>query len=417
MDFLSAVQPMLAQAWGIFVLTYPFWLPILLIAIFWQLWVNFVRTRWRTNTKFCVLEIRIPRDIFKSPRAMEVVFNSLYNTADESNFVYKYWKGQVRPWFSFEIVSDFGQLHFYIWAQEKHKNYIESQIYAQYPEVEVRQVEDYSQNFAFIPKVNNLWGARFEKAGPNPLPIPTYVDYGLDQSMVKEEQKIDPLAQLLELMSVVLPGEHIWLQIGIQAHKKERADIWSKETDWREEIASVRKQIFEQIKKEERGRPSASETELLEALGRAYQKYPFNCVIRAFYWAEEAKNYRPPMIGTIVTLLRPFSYSASVFSDSFKKDTLAGFNGFKPAKGGGGMAPSDYPWQDFLNIAGNRARRRFVDAYKRRSFFHSPYKFKPFIMTSEELATMYHFPGATVAAPKLARIPSKRAQAPSNLPI
>ncbi len=64
----------------------------------------------------------------------------------------------------------------------------------------------------------------------------------------------------------------------------------------------------------------------------------------------------------------------------------------------------------------NYKKYRQLDAFKRRLFFIPPHKEKHMIMTSEALATMYHFPGATAAAPGLQRIQSKRAQAPQNLP-
>jgi hypothetical protein len=58
-----------------------------------------------------------------------------------------------------------------------------------------------------------------------------------------------------------------------------------------------------------------------------------------------------------------------------------------------------------------------LDSYKRRSYFFYPYKFTPLILTNEELATLYHFPGEVASTPGLPRIPSKRAQAPTNLPV
>ncbi len=38
-------------------------------------------------------------------------------------------------------------------------------------------------------------------------------------------------------------------------------------------------------------------------------------------------------------------------------------------------------------------------------------------MTTEELATIFHIPGKVASTPTLARIPSKRSEAPANLPI
>jgi hypothetical protein len=43
---------------------------------------------------------------------------------------------------------------------------------------------------------------------------------------------------------------------------------------------------------------------------------------------------------------------------------------------------------------------------------------KPFILTTEELATVFHFPSGLVSqTPTLKRVGSKKSEAPSNLPV
>jgi hypothetical protein len=76
----------------------------------------------------------------------------------------------------------------------------------------------------------------------------------------------------------------------------------------------------------------------------------------------------------------------------------------------------DYPWQDFNGIRENRKKVRIIDAYRQRSWFHPPYEFKNFMMTSEELATIFHLPGSVARTPTLQRISSSRSEAPTNLP-
>jgi hypothetical protein len=56
-------------------------------------------------------------------------------------------------------------------------------------------------------------------------------------------------------------------------------------------------------------------------------------------------------------------------------------------------------------------------AYKRRSYFYRRIARKPLVMSVEELATIYHFPGSVAATPSLERIPSKKTAAPANLPV
>jgi len=81
-----------------------------------------------------------------------------------------------------------------------------------------------------------------------------------------------------------------------------------------------------------------------------------------------------------------------------------------------------YPILDLV-----RARRTFVK--KRRLFFRYVQRFPPiypkegkfigkFILNTEELATIFHFPGRTVApAPFVPRVESKRGEAPYGLPF
>ena len=48
---------------------------------------------------------------------------------------------------------------------------------------------------------------------------------------------------------------------------------------------------------------------------------------------------------------------------------------------------------------------------------HTPRFLHNTVLSTEELATIFHFPGATVTTPTLTRVPSKRAEAPSDLPV
>ena len=41
----------------------------------------------------------------------------------------------------------------------------------------------------------------------------------------------------------------------------------------------------------------------------------------------------------------------------------------------------------------------------------------PFVLTTEELASLYHFPSSTAETPTLPRTDSKKAEAPANLPL
>jgi len=91
-------------------------------------------------------------------------------------------------------------------------------------------------------------------------------------------------------------------------------------------------------------------------------------------------------------------------------------NGIRPDK----FMSITHAWQDFNGIRKRELQSTHLDAYKRRSFFNVPHKHlnaKPYILTTEELATLFHLPGATARTPTLSRAPSKKAEAPANLPV
>src|SRR3989344_1759361 len=92
------------------------------------------------------------------------------------NFREKWLDGEVTQWFSFEIVSFGGDIHFYLWCPTRHANVIKANFYNQYPDVEIEEIEDYTGK---IPKTTNelykkgynLWGAELSLGRPDPYRI------------------------------------------------------------------------------------------------------------------------------------------------------------------------------------------------------------------------------------------------------
>ena len=126
--------------------------PIILLfvlwVIFWPLWVNYVRSYFLFSLKRAVLEVRLPKDMFKSPLSMEVFLGALHNTSDGSKFA-QYWKGEMRPYFSLEVASVDGVVRFFIWTEDRRKAGVMAALYSQFPGIEVHEVEDYTKNTFF----------------------------------------------------------------------------------------------------------------------------------------------------------------------------------------------------------------------------------------------------------------------------
>jgi hypothetical protein len=393
---------------GVFLKTLPIWLPIILFSIFIQVYLEYIRSKWILEQGSVLLELRLPKLMSKSPAAMEVMLGALHQPVVGS-YLDVYLKGRVRAWFSLEIVSIEGQVKFFIWTHAKLKNLVEAQVYSQFPNVEVHEVPDYTRDFTYNPSKISLWGAQMRLTKPDPYPIKTYMDYGLDKDP-KEEFKIDPMTPMLEFMGSLKRGEQAWVQIMIQAHRKMdlKDAIFPVRKDWKD---AAKKEI-EKVLKESYIKPEEGKTlkfsdltevqkETITAIERSIGKLAFDTMIRAVYIGEK-EVYNPVNIGGLM--------------GGFKQYGSSNLNGFAP-KWSTGIA---YPWEDFRGRRKREKERIIIDSYKRRSFFQPPYKHfegKPFVLSVEELATIFHLPGEVSATPTLARLVSKKAEAPANLPI
>ncbi len=377
------------------------WAPILLVWLAQKLWFAYIRADYiRKSFDFIILEVRLPRVIDKTPLAMELVLQALYQ-GGTGNWLEQWWGGKVKPWFSLEIVSTEGSVKFLIRTPSKFKKIIESHIYAQYPAIEVVEVKDYVSLAPYLHEANewSMWGCEFGLTKPDPYPIKTYVDYGLDKQGTKEEFKSDPITSVIEFMGSIGRGQQIWMQILVQANgdRYKTHGKWFGTHDWKEEGKRVIKDLQAKTGADD-AKPSKGDMEAVSAIERSLSKIGFDCGIRTLYIAKR-EQYDPANIAGITGAFRQYS-----------SQTL---NGFKPADTTG----FDYPWEDFRDYRLNKKKKKMFDAYVRRSYFYAPHKKKPFVLNSEELATIFHFPGGVAETPTFDRIESRKAEPPANLPV
>lgn len=411
-EFLTLLHnEVLSKAFFVFLKAWPVWAPILVLNVAFGVWLNYLRRRWVAKQGSMLLEIKLPRDVPKSPAAMEVVLGGLFDPFS-GGLMDVFWEGRVRDWFSLEIVSIDGEVRFFIWGFPKWKKVIEARIYAQYPGAEVVEAQDYAMPVIYDPAKIGVWGAGTKLNKPDAYPIKTYIDYQLDKAKLDDqEESIDPMTPLLEYLGTLKKGEQAWVQILIQAHRKEGlldARVKTK-PDWNDGIKAEVKKILEKesVIKVEKDKPASFmnlsdiQKDTIKSIERNASKLPFDAMVRLVYVAEKDIFDRA---------------KAGGFLGSFRQFGSQNMNGFRPDW----MTGLAYPWQDWKDIRKHQRQRGILDAYKRRSFFNVPYKHlhgKPYVLTTEELATLFHLPGAAAATPTLKRSPSKKAEAPANLPI
>lgn len=389
----------------------PLWIPPILVYFAFQTFVESRQAEFIKNQEYVLLELRLPRETKKTPLAMETVLMNLQIGSGESNWYKKYWRGGVRPWWSFEIASLGGQVRFFVWTRASLRRGLESYFYAQYPGIEVIETEDYSRVYDPSASDNDMFGAEFTLVKPDPYPIKTYIEYGLEKPGTKPEEQIDPLAQMIELLGSIGPQEQLWFQIIFRQTKKEKYGNKDWKDEARTEIEKIRKDTARKskyfdpttgktVETEGFPNPTKGQSDTMNAIEKNIAKPGFDVGIRAIYTAPKGA-YEGSMISYMLSMLGVFNNQA--------------YNSFRPLSRFSAKF-NDYPWEDRGGHRKQHEHGRIVNFYRRRAYFFDPYVGPWMILSTEELATIFHVPSSTVQTPSLPRIQSATSGAPANLP-
>ena len=117
---------------------------IVILYIAFNIFISIRRNRYNQNLKTIVLQVAVSKLNERGPIVAEQIFAALHGV-EENYSLWDYLAGRTRPRISLEIASVNNVIQFFIWAPRRFKNVIESQIYAQYPDVEIQEVEDYAK--------------------------------------------------------------------------------------------------------------------------------------------------------------------------------------------------------------------------------------------------------------------------------
>ncbi|MFA7209779.1 MAG: hypothetical protein WC120_05910 [Parcubacteria group bacterium] len=406
-DILKSFWQPFSQFWWII-------LPVAFYFIFEIIWKDFVQNNWLGSLEWTMLEIIPPKDLEKGPKPMESVYQGLCGVLTTFNTFDEWVSGKTTDRFSLELVSLGGEVHFYVRVQKRLYNLVESQIYAQYPGAEIREVEDYMRNFPrVVPNRDwDLWGSDIVLSGPDPFPIRTYDKFEEDITGTM----IDPMAGFVELFASVPPGQNLLWQMVIfpepEPWKKNQMSyvqkVAGREKGESGGILQDLKDIFAHLfsaflgpvefpkkaKKEEQPlafRLTPNETEQLKALEENLSKNTYRVKMRMLNIGLK-ENFEKTLHTAFFGVLRQFN---DLNSNNLKPDntkTVANF------------VAVDSRVQTMKRRIYNRYRNRNMDGNK-------------FAFSVTELATVYHLPDMGVMTPALPRVESKKGTPPSNLPI
>ena len=373
---------------------------------------------WSVELKFsydngrATLRIKLPQEVFKSPEAMESVLTQVHNINSRDNLMQTYIDGKHPLVTSLELVSIGGDVRFYANVpRKKIKNIIEAQLYAQYPGIEVTEEPiDYTAEVTWNPEKWDMIAFHMGKNKDEVFPIKTYIDFGLDKRP-KEEEKFDPMSPMLEYLGSAKPHERVWIQFLLTPHGalgfKEGAI--PPRPSWNEKAKATINELMKRNpqgmgSEETESRPvlTLSERDTIAAIERNTDKYAFSVAIRGIYITENGK-FDPEMISPMIK--------------SFSQYDIMGRNSLKV------RWRTDFDYNFLSDITGRRKllmKKTELEYYKLRTYIPGDKRKRsdaPKIMSVEEIATVYHIPGSTIATPGVQRVESLRKEAPANLPI
>lgn len=423
----SAGQSPLSTAF--FLLKY-FGIPVFLIFAFYGgriIWLDKRQGKYVSTKKYIVLAVDIPKENEQSPKAIENMFDQISGAHSSTTFVEKWWDGVVQAKFSFEIISIDGNVQFLIHTEDKFRDLIEAAFYAQYPDAEITEVEDYAETAptAFPNDTYKLWGAEFVESSKFVYPIQTYPFF---EHSLSQELK-DPMSALMETLGSMKKGDNVWIQYivtmtGFEWVKQCKAEIAKlmgrgsgEKKGFTEEILGMLggwiSETITQLTgtadgdaapakktKEEMNlmKLTPGEQEAIKAIENKMGKIGFSVKMRLVYFAPKEVYSAARGVSAIVGCIKQFN---------------GAFNGLKPE--------GKYTKTKSNNLFFNKSRlaqkqRSIINAFKARS--NSLGLSDGFILNSEELATLYHFPLTAIhKSAAVKQVDAKKSEAPINLPF
>ena len=466
--FFHPFVSVLVLLWKIISPLWWIWGPLIVLSAIINNWLSYVRRKYWQSINWTILEIRPSSQAMRSPKAIEQILHSLWNifgsvsrseerdiSIDQlpslphkkqgvnsffnkqllkwNTIKEKFLHGAIQDYFSLEIISVSGEIHFLIRFPQIYQKIVESQIYSQAPQVELIEVEDYTKLIPPSPiqKGWDVWGTKFILSKDDPYPIRTYPDFidAVSGSAPEPEGIIDPLTYLIEALGKLQADEHIWLQIIARPvndgwkengrklinkiigriEKKELSLIVAEIKGWVEASKNVINVLFrgeaipaEEIEEDRKVGQSLishlppGEKKGVEAIENKISKKGFETKINLIYLSPK-KIFNKSTVAPIIVFIKQFSSSNSFVSDN-----------------------------DITTLPANkllsqsellRRKEKIIKLCRGRSFWSDEESDEGSILNSEEIASIFHLPFIPIESPAIPQIKYKKVPPPPELPI
>lgn len=338
----------------------------------------FNRNKSKHEVDDVLLLLEIPRTNDKKELAAEQMLASLHGILRNKKELKT--SGGLQDHISLEIAAIDQRIKFYIWTPKHLQAFVEGQIYAQYPSVQIyEQTEDYSKRDLGHEIVMS---SELVLTDNETIPIKTFPSF-----------EVDPLAAITATLAKLdEPGEEAWIQIVARPipddwHKRGSKMISRIESGggslFGGNTGTYIGQVFEALNKPpepvEKATAELSERDRsrIRAIEEKGTKLGYQVKIRIVYAGPKENLARLRM---------------QAIQGAFKQFNTTNLNGFQSK--------------------GNSFSSDKLIEYQTRFFIDSGY-----ILNIEELASLFHLPHTSVETPNIVWATTKTAEPPANIPV
>jgi hypothetical protein len=327
------------------------------------------KTPHKTLDAGVVLLLQVPRTNDKKELAAEQMFASLFGLLTIP--AHGLFQTTIRERISFEIAVIQRRIGFYVWVPSYLKSYVEEQMYAQYPSVQISEVPDYTMT----PDghFTSILVTEMKLTAPEVLPIKTFQSF-----------EVDPLAAITATFAKFEADEEAWVQLTLRPaaqnwHRKSERYIAKTKGGSKTTMSGLMSALWTPpTSKTDSAKPAEYESVKAKGAEVKSQKLAFETQLRVVYRGNVDSHQARLRLQSIIA--------------SYKQFNTTYLNGFEQKR----------IMADPFILALYRAR-----AFNKRGY----------ILNIEEVATLCHLPHTNVETPYILWASSSTAEPPANLPV
>lgn len=324
----------------------------------------------RLDEDMVLLLLQVPRTNDKKELAAEQMFASLHGLLTLPP--QKLFHGAHRVRISFEIAVLAKRIGFYVCVPKYLKDFVEEQIYAQYPNVQITEVVDFSRDEGASGRA--MLGAELRLSNNQALPIKTFQSF-----------EVDPLAAITATLAKFEEGEEAWIQLVMQPasknwHRKSERYISGLRGGSSGSTPAALLKALVAPPEQDRSQPKLTEYDQARASGAEEKshKLAFETSLRIVYRGDVTAHQASLRVQSIIASYKQFN---TTYMNGFEQSRVA-------------SDPSLLAQYRERQLGGRRS-----------------------LLNIEEVATLCHLPHTNVETPYILWAPAQVAEPPANLPL